>query len=583
MGGDPLSIVEYFSKNRGSSCGYCKSKLSSQSHGLWGHVLTPADYQAMIDRGWRRSGRYCYKPLMEETCCPQYPIRCDVLNFRPSKSHHKIIKRFVNYVVDDAGASKRKPLDPAVLAKLEAVDGDDDDPVETDDDDDEDDQFSEGEEPCVKKQAEDAGKRVKLNLEEDLGGDRGPRGRTEGGPRGPHQGPSLSSSTPPPPPPSTLSAGKVSETKPGQGPDPSKPRARKAKDVRRERALLKKKQGQPVGHQADGQDLKADHSPEKNMSSGRTADDARLKALDELTNLGMTGGALNAQKAKHRFEVKLVRAQMSDPEFKASFDQSLLVYRKYQTVVHKDKPGVCTSSQFQRFLCNSSLVDSDRKSPSSGRLFSRWDPAGLIPPLLPPGYGAFHLQFWLDGRIICVGVVDVLPRCLSSVYFYYDPEFSFLTLGTLSTLFEISFTRKLAAGWHPDLHYYYMGFYIHSCHKMRYKAQYDPSWLLCPQTYDWVDVALACPLLDVSKYSRLAQASPEGQQVDREAPTEGADDLNSVMVLYRHQIVPYQLYTELKASRESGDFCRPDSDRVVAEYVKLVGRTLSCRMALYRP
>ncbi len=34
----------------------------------------------------------------------------------------------------------------------------------------------------------------------------------------------------------------------------------------------------------------------------------------------------------------------------------------------------------------------------------------------------------------------------------------------------------------PDLRWYYMGFYIHSCHKMRYKADYMPSDLLCPNT-----------------------------------------------------------------------------------------------------
>lgn len=42
---------------------------------MWAESLTVADYQALIDRGWRRSGRYLYKPVMEETCCPQYTIR----------------------------------------------------------------------------------------------------------------------------------------------------------------------------------------------------------------------------------------------------------------------------------------------------------------------------------------------------------------------------------------------------------------------------------------------------------------------------------------------------------------------------
>lgn len=37
--------------------------------------MTPALYQDLIDRGWRRSGTYLYKPDNVHTCCPQIPIR----------------------------------------------------------------------------------------------------------------------------------------------------------------------------------------------------------------------------------------------------------------------------------------------------------------------------------------------------------------------------------------------------------------------------------------------------------------------------------------------------------------------------
>ena len=50
------------------------------------------------------------------------------------------------------------------------------------------------------------------------------------------------------------------------------------------------------------------------------------------------------------------------------------------------------------------------------------------------GYGSFHEHFILDGKIIAVGVIDILPSCISSVYLYYDPEYSFLSLGTYSAL-----------------------------------------------------------------------------------------------------------------------------------------------------
>lgn len=128
------------------------------------------------------------------------------------------------------------------------------------------------------------------------------------------------------------------------------------------------------------------------------------------------------------------------------------------------------------------------------------------------GYGSFHQQYWLDDTLIAVGVIDILPKCVSSVYFFYDPgelvtfqnwqfkyhglrailistiflraDFNFLTLGTYGTLREIDFIQDLSITC-PALNEYYMGFYIHTCQKMRYKGKLQPSYLLCPEVYTW--------------------------------------------------------------------------------------------------
>ena len=50
------------------------------------------------------------------------------------------------------------------------------------------------------------------------------------------------------------------------------------------------------------------------------------------------------------------------------------------------------------------------------------------------GYGSFHQQYLLDGKIICVGVLDILPSLVSSKYLYYDPDYEFLNLGKYSAL-----------------------------------------------------------------------------------------------------------------------------------------------------
>lgn len=71
-----------------------------------------------------------------------------------------------------------------------------------------------------------------------------------------------------------------------------------------------------------------------------------------------------------------------------------------------------------------------------------------------------------------------------------------------SSLREIYLTRhlnKIAS----NLKYYYMGFYIHTCPKMRYKARMKPSKLLCPETYVWCDIEPCLTNLDKEKYCRF--------------------------------------------------------------------------------
>ena len=82
----------------GNRCGYCSQSDTSISTGLYLSFTTPHRYNALIDRGWRRSGQYMYKPSMQKTCCPQYTIKCDALNFTPSRSQKQVVKSFLDYL-----------------------------------------------------------------------------------------------------------------------------------------------------------------------------------------------------------------------------------------------------------------------------------------------------------------------------------------------------------------------------------------------------------------------------------------------------------------------------------------------------
>jgi arginyl-tRNA---protein transferase len=48
-------------------------------------------------------------------------------------------------------------------------------------------------------------------------------------------------------------------------------------------------------------------------------------------------------------------------------------------------------------------------------------------------YGSYHQLYRLDRRLVAVGVVDILPSGLSSVYLFYDPDEKILSLGKYRT------------------------------------------------------------------------------------------------------------------------------------------------------
>ena len=92
------SVVEPHGSH-GSKCGYCHvSTDGRRSFGLTSRRMRVEDYQAMMDRGWRRSGDYYYKPDNATSCCPNYTIRLDTRHFTPSKAQRKVTRRFDHFL-----------------------------------------------------------------------------------------------------------------------------------------------------------------------------------------------------------------------------------------------------------------------------------------------------------------------------------------------------------------------------------------------------------------------------------------------------------------------------------------------------
>jgi arginyl-tRNA---protein transferase len=178
----------------------------------------------------------------------------------------------------------------------------------------------------------------------------------------------------------------------------------------------------------------------------------------------------NTPPKRRKLEIRMKRSEFDPGEY--------ALYEKYQTLVHQDKR--ISKESYIRFLVDTPIP------------FVETDGTSMVPPC---GFGSFHQQYLIDGRVIAVGVVDILPKCLSSKYLFWDPDFAFLSLGKFTALKEIQWVKEMQAHC-PKLEYYYLGYYIHSCNKMRYKAAYRPSELLCPLRFEYV---LMTPIFCLTK------------------------------------------------------------------------------------
>ncbi|GMI80867.1 arginine-tRNA protein transferase 1, DELAYED LEAF SENESCENCE 1 [Hibiscus trionum] len=481
---------------RRSSCGYCKSSgRTSISHGLWAHSLTVNDYQDLLDRGWRRSGCFLYKPEMERTCCPSYTIRLQASDFVPSKEHRRVYRRMQRFIdgmlevskpmelADDENASTHTSSSVNHLVSSSGNES-----------------FS-----CGNKR-ENKAEEFMLHLSNQI--DKVVHGYIESGDF-----------------PSGIQFQKatvkmVSHAKRKLAVEGSEDLLYTSNIAFQIAATLKRtrsaerdgSQSQMSRHSAEEIDLCPKSIAKKlafslnqlaNISSmsiracnghinfystAKSASldrDVQIVALPEESGGGNQSSSAkksseHRQGQKRKLEIRLKRSNFDPEEYE--------LYKRYQIKVHNDPPDHVTESSYKRFLVETPLFFF---SPSAD---------GMVPPC---GFGSFHQQYMIDGKLVAVGVVDILPRCLSSKYLFWDPDYAFLSLGKYSALQEIDWVKENQT-YCASLQYYYMGYYIHSCSKMRYKAAYYPSELLCPFRYQWVTFHLARPMLDKKKYAVLS-------------------------------------------------------------------------------
>jgi leucyl-tRNA---protein transferase len=89
--------------------------------------------------------------------------------------------------------------------------------------------------------------------------------------------------------------------------------------------------------------------------------------------------------------------------------------------------------------------------------------------------GPFPVEEWdyyVDDKLVAVSYIDHLEEGYSGIYFYHDPEFRDLSLGTWICL---SLIEQAKLNGHP---YVYFGYYIAGCRSMEYKGRFEPNQVL---------------------------------------------------------------------------------------------------------
>lgn len=98
-----------------------------------------------------------------------------------------------------------------------------------------------------------------------------------------------------------------------------------------------------------------------------------------------------------------------------------------------------------------------------------------------------ELAYFLEGKLVGVGIVDETSESLSSIYFFYSPRIANRSIGIASVLYEVEIAKSRGR------QYVYLGYHVAGCGSLEYKAGFRPHQVLVgrpgdtePPVWKWV-------------------------------------------------------------------------------------------------
>jgi leucyl-tRNA---protein transferase len=85
---------------------------------------------------------------------------------------------------------------------------------------------------------------------------------------------------------------------------------------------------------------------------------------------------------------------------------------------------------------------------------------------------AKEILYFIDNRLVCVALCDILDNALSSIYCFYDHDYQNYSLGQYSILYQLKLAKEL------NIRYIYLGYWIKDHFSMGYKEKYQPFEIL---------------------------------------------------------------------------------------------------------
>ena len=512
-----MNLLRIFPDENGSECGYCKSKNSSYSFGTVIDSYPVELYEKMMLDGWRRCGNYVYIPNQEKSCCKLYTCRLNVEEFKINKDQIKVMKRFKKYLSGEYEENleknkKKEGEKPKIEEKDEICEKIEkilneyikqekylDIIIKYFKTIDKNNFREKMKELHVRKntnkkmnfdysidfifvvrkiiESEAEKNKIQFNEYENLQLDlfnhfkqfyNSQNEILELFPKTGHI--NITDTT------------KVKEKKINIEKKEEKENKIEIKDKNKEPKQKKNKKEKP-------KEIKEKYS---------------FDYFPEIVNEPEIYLPL-----KHVYTLELTdKIQMNNERFK--------VYKKYQKNIHKDPDSKLNEQRYNQSWGYNNLKDNiGIKLPEDLALKTKH------PELYPKKYGCYNLIHRIDGKIVAVGIIDILPTTLSSVYLYYDTDYKFLDLGVLTAILEIEYARSFHNLIDNNFKYYTMGFYSENVQKLRYKGFYEPTQLLDRFTMNYVYLK---DIQSILKENKLIQLSKEPKNPKYEYLT--GDEIN---------------------------------------------------------